>query len=225
MPQSYTFVQTWAEGVEDDRRSLIYRVTVAFMGDVLPPTKSPLDTSLADPLSELTRKERRHLLSISLAAILIAKAGLVPTEISALGIKLTPANKSAFLILITAVTMYYLIAFLVYAGRDLIVWGHAATGAAFDSAIEYLSEDSKQERHQIETRIEEDEEYRKTYVAETEELHRMVRLLRGWIPFRRTQIYSQIIVWAVLVFEFIVPVAVACYAIVAIFRAARAASG
>jgi len=50
-------------------------------------------------------------------------------------------------------------------------------------------------------------------------------LLRGWIPFRRTQIYSQIIVWAVLVFEFIVPVAVACYAIVAIFRAARAASG
>src|SRR5262249_7973518 len=184
--------------------------------------KTPLELSLTDPLRDLTRKERRNLLIVSLGAILIAKAGLVPTEISALGIKLTSANKSAFLYVLAAVNIYYLLQFFVYASRDLVTWNVTMWSTAIDSATEYLSEESKKVRAEIERRVKEDEEFRKWHVVYEQELERVARsVIPFMLPGTGRRRFRHITIWAVSIFDFVLPVAVAAYAIAVAVRAAQ----
>jgi hypothetical protein len=82
--------------------------------------------SLRDPLSEVTRKERRTLLGTSVVAIAIAETDLVPTEISTLGIKFSATEQTALLGVLTAVVGYFVGAFLLYAVTDFIAWRWAA---------------------------------------------------------------------------------------------------
>lgn len=77
---------------------------------------------LRDPLSGVSRRERRSLLALSTIAVLIAHAGLIPNQISALGIELTSLNRSAFLMLFAAVVIYFLVAFAIYGFSDFLVW-------------------------------------------------------------------------------------------------------
>lgn len=79
---------------------------------------------LGDPLSDVTRRERRNLLAASTIAVLTAHAGLIPKQISALGIELTSGNQSDFLILLAAVVIYFLVAFGVYGFADFLLWRH-----------------------------------------------------------------------------------------------------
>src|SRR5262249_23272936 len=79
---------------------------------------SPIEVRLRDPLSDVTRKERRNLLITSVVAAGIVHTGLVPQEITALGIKLSMAHQSAFLKLLAAAVGYFLAAFLIYAVSD-----------------------------------------------------------------------------------------------------------
>jgi hypothetical protein len=79
---------------------------------------------LGDPLSIVSRRERRNLLASSTIAILIAYTGLIPTRISALGVELTPLGQSAFLIVLSAVVIYFLAAFVVYGFSDFLLWRH-----------------------------------------------------------------------------------------------------
>jgi hypothetical protein len=51
------------------------------MSDVKPPS----EVRIQDPLSDVTRAERKTLLGLSAVGIVIAKSGLVPSKISALG--------------------------------------------------------------------------------------------------------------------------------------------
>jgi hypothetical protein len=62
---------------------------------------------LVDPLTEITRKERRALVAASAAGILVASAGIVPSEIAALGIKFDPPAQDAFLLLLIGVIVYF----------------------------------------------------------------------------------------------------------------------
>jgi hypothetical protein len=48
---------------------------------------SPEQIRLRDPLAEVTRRERRLLLGASIIGLTVAKTGLVPTKISALGVE------------------------------------------------------------------------------------------------------------------------------------------
>jgi hypothetical protein len=77
---------------------------------------------LSGPLEETTRKERRFLLGVSLIAFTSVKAGLMPTEISALGIKCSQMNADWFLFILGLVVLYFWIAFLVYGICDGILW-------------------------------------------------------------------------------------------------------
>ncbi len=77
---------------------------------------------LADPLSPITRIERRNLLLASTAGILIAKAGLIPTQISALGITLSDPNQSTFIVVMALTVVYFLCAFVVYGVADFFIW-------------------------------------------------------------------------------------------------------
>jgi hypothetical protein len=73
---------------------------------------------LKDPLSQETRKERRSLLAVSAIGLIIAKAGLVPTRIAALGIEFSQTDRTTLLRSLALITVYFLVAFIFYALAD-----------------------------------------------------------------------------------------------------------
>jgi heme/copper-type cytochrome/quinol oxidase subunit 2 len=77
---------------------------------------------VSDPLSKVTRSERRVLLGVSALGIAIVKTGLVPSKIAALGIEFEQADKRALLIIMGVVILYFLIAFALYATSDYFAW-------------------------------------------------------------------------------------------------------
>jgi hypothetical protein len=81
------------------------------------PDISPHLKLLEDALTEETRKERRNLLIAATVGIAIVKAGLIPKKVSALGID-ADVDEKGLLWVLMGVTIYFLIAFLVYAYSD-----------------------------------------------------------------------------------------------------------
>lgn len=77
------------------------------------------DTRVLDPLSEVTRRERKALLLVSLMALAISVGGLVPSEIQALGITLSQAERDSILVLISLSILYLLAGFWIYTLADL----------------------------------------------------------------------------------------------------------
>lgn len=85
------------------------------------PEPSPTEF-LADPLSDISRRERRNLLFTSVTGILIAKTGLVPNRISALGVEFSAPAQDALVVLMAAVVLYFVFAFVIYGASDFLVW-------------------------------------------------------------------------------------------------------
>lgn len=77
---------------------------------------------LKDPLSELTRKERRNLLVVSAISIAMVKTGLIPTKIAAVGVEFSQTDRAILLKVLAAVILYFFIAFLLYALSDFLAW-------------------------------------------------------------------------------------------------------
>lgn len=90
---------------------------------------------LKDPLSQVTRNERRNLLGASAIGIVIVKTGLIPSKISALGIEFTQTDRRSLLLAIAAIVGYFLLAFLVYASSDLLAWRVSFQKALLDSLL------------------------------------------------------------------------------------------
>jgi len=82
---------------------------------------NPIDM-LSDPLSEVTRKERRNLIGSALTYIIVVKLELVPSKISALGIELSSPAQDTFLSIFALIVCYFLCAFGLYAISDVLVW-------------------------------------------------------------------------------------------------------
>lgn len=80
---------------------------------------------LVDPLSAVTRGERRMLLGLSMLGIFFVKAGVLPSKINALGIELTASDQKTFLFLVSVGILYFICAFFLYAISDFIVWKKA----------------------------------------------------------------------------------------------------
>ena len=70
---------------------------------------------VSDPLRDETRRVRKTLLVWCLAASAITLAKLFPSEITALGMKVTPTSHAVLLGLMAAIVVYHVIAFGVYA--------------------------------------------------------------------------------------------------------------
>jgi hypothetical protein len=85
-------------------------------------TPTTVEVMLGDPLSEVTRRERRMLLGVSVLSIFIAKTGLVPEKISALGVELAKTDQKAFLGIMVFVVLYFVTAFIVYGLTDFLAW-------------------------------------------------------------------------------------------------------
>lgn len=79
-------------------------------------------TVLSDPLSDISRRERRNLLIASSVAVLMGHAGLVPKKLSALDIEFSAPAQSTFLLLMAAIVAYFLLAFFTYALADFLIW-------------------------------------------------------------------------------------------------------
>src|SRR5437879_5080865 len=77
---------------------------------------------LRDPLTDVTRKERRLLLGVSMIGITIVTTGLLPKQIQALGITLEPKDQASLLLLLAAVVAYFWVAFAIYAIVDFSRW-------------------------------------------------------------------------------------------------------
>lgn len=84
--------------------------------------KTPGEVKLSNPLSEVARKERKFLLGSSILGIALVKAGFVPTKISALGIEFAKTDQNSLLSVLGIIILYFLIAFLIYAASDIIIW-------------------------------------------------------------------------------------------------------
>ncbi len=142
-----------------------------------------------DPLSEVTRKERRSLLAVSLVALVIVKVGLLPEEITALGIKFAANDKGGLIHILVLTISFYLIAFLIYALSDFITW-----------RLAFISELKNSFKESRETLIKES--------AILEEDLRVSILKNKWNSVSTpTSIIRAI-------FEFIIPIGVAIYSIV-----------
>ncbi len=80
------------------------------------------DSRLKDPLMPVTRETRHVLLIVCVVAFVVVKGGLLPEEITALGIKFTRANHEVIINVLIAVVAYYTLAFLIYAASDYTIW-------------------------------------------------------------------------------------------------------
>lgn len=80
----------------------------------------PFDALLKDPLSEVARKERRSLLGISIIAVLIGHTSLIPQKIESLGVTFEVSTQRTILRVLTAMVIYYTLAFVVYVAGDAL---------------------------------------------------------------------------------------------------------
>lgn len=98
---------------------------------------------LADPLSEVTRKERRMLLGVSMLGITLVYMGIIPKKITALGIEFAETNQQSLLTIYAIVVLYFVVAFLIYAITDFLSWRRAILeqSVAHDIAEQHLPED------------------------------------------------------------------------------------
>ncbi len=77
---------------------------------------------VSDPLRIETKRVRKTLLIWCLASAAITLAKLFPSEITALGMKVTPTSHAVLLGLMAAIVSYHLVAFIVYASADFTHW-------------------------------------------------------------------------------------------------------
>src|SRR6266851_5310284 len=84
------------------------------------PVRNPGEILIVDPLSEVTRKERRNLLIFSVLSYAIFKTGLIPTKITALGVEFSSTDQTALLRVLAGLVAYFLLTFVVYGGSDYL---------------------------------------------------------------------------------------------------------
>jgi hypothetical protein len=151
---------------------------------------SPVDY-LADPLSSISRTERRNLLIASAIGVLVAKAGLVPTRFSTLGLEFQEPEQRVLIWVVFATVIYFVLAFALYGVADFFIWRKRYQD--YLEGVEHLASTWTQEDQQAH-----------------DELRERVPDI-GWL-YR----WSQPAAIARILFEFGVPVIFACYAMISL---------
>jgi len=77
---------------------------------------------LRDPLTELTRATRKHLLLASVIGIIVVSTGLVPTKIDALGVEFSAGEQAGLRLALSGIICYFTVEFLLYAWTDVVRW-------------------------------------------------------------------------------------------------------
>ncbi len=111
------------------------------------------DWRVSDPLSEVTRKERRLLLAVSVLAFFMAKTGAIPSKISTLGIEFESSDQRFFLYVLVASVAYLTIVFIAYAMSDFIAWRKAILMHDIKDHEDFFDELRKQPGNSYETEL------------------------------------------------------------------------
>ncbi len=159
---------------------------------------TPRKVTLNDPLSMVTRRERKFLLVSSITGITIVKTGFIPTKISALGIEFAKTDQNSLLFVLGLIILYFLIAFLIYGTSDFLIWRLTYSSALQDAMINKWKSDVEK------TPVMEMSGYIAKYLS------------RGFLS-RVTLHLTQIVSWLRVVFEFILPIFLGIYAIIIIW--------
>ncbi len=155
---------------------------------------------MGDPLSEVARKERKFLLGSSILGITLVKAGFVPTKISALGVEFAKTDQNSLLSVLGIIVLYFLIAFLIYATSDFVVWQRSFSRALKDSMLNKWK--SEAEKDPI-----------------MEMSHYIEDFLRRRFPYHLILGLSSPISLLRAIFEFLLPLIVGIYAIIIVWSA------
>lgn len=81
-----------------------------------------VDIRIQNALAPETQFSRKALLTAAFIGVAVAKVGIVPTKISALGLEFEKIQQKGFVLLIAILSAYFLIQFFVYAMSDFLVW-------------------------------------------------------------------------------------------------------
>ncbi|HVF60811.1 MAG TPA: hypothetical protein VNJ70_13470 [Thermoanaerobaculia bacterium] len=100
---------------------------------------------VSDPLSEVTRRERKALLAVSAVGVAIVRTHLLPTKIVALGVDFSSTNQNALLNILALIIGYFVLAFLIYASSDFVAWRLGSFSLAYTSE----SEDYQRARQEV----------------------------------------------------------------------------
>lgn len=164
------------------------------------PDETVGEVRLRDPLSDVTRQERKYLLGISFIAITIVKAGIIPTKVPALGVEFGKTDQQSLLWAVGLITAYFLIAFVVYASSDFLVWR-----LAFRCAF----------RKHVQERLETSQKKDPTYSA--------VKNHEKWFFSRWFNkiilIFSRPVSFVRALFEFLFPILIGVYTIILVWTA------
>ena len=80
------------------------------------------DRQVTDPLSEVTRVDRRWLLVANVALAAMAYGGIVPSEINALGLKAAQLNRGVIFVIAWMTALYLFVSFALYVATDFKAW-------------------------------------------------------------------------------------------------------
>lgn len=149
------------------------------------------EVPLADPLSEVTRRERKYLLGISVIGLFVSYSGAIPTKIAALGIELTTSNQESFLVILALIIIYFLIAFCIYGVADFLIWRKAYQKLLENGATELLTWDESDQRRY-------------------DEIHEQIPRA-DWV-----YVWSKPTAYIRAAFEFLVPITFAIYAAIVV---------
>ncbi len=129
---------------------------------------------------------------------MIAKTGLLPTEISALGIKFDVADQKALLSVLAAVVVYFTVACSLYAVSDFLAWRLSLWRAFGEWAIRRAKQTDKEKKAESEALLD---------AGEAFNVRSVPRLLITPVSTLRTS------------FEFLVPLAFASYVVTVVLTA------
>ena len=163
---------------------------------------TPAEIAIRDPLSEVTRNERRFLLAVSIIAIALVRTGLVPSKISALGIEFSQTDQKSLLSVLALVTLYFVVAFSLYASSDFIAWR-----LAFRAAVKDWVAQSKKHEHE------------RALVRDRPDRHPLDDYYQRFLARSRiVSFFSRPASFLRAVFEFLLPIIVGIYATILLWR-------
>jgi len=79
-------------------------------------------SQIRDPLSDVTRRQRKGLLLASLLSYVIVKLGIKPDRITAIGFEFDIEHINSLSTVLALVVGYFLVTFISYAASDFIDW-------------------------------------------------------------------------------------------------------
>ena len=162
------------------------------------------EIALRDPLGDVTRKERRLLMGISMIGIALVKTGLLPEKISTLGIEFSQTNQKSLLVVFSFVTIYFLVAFTIYAAADFIAWR-----SVFYAALREARSKEQEQRN-----LTDPNDAILGKPLDCIDRHFEQQMLRG----RFLLLFKQPVMFIRAIFEFILPIVVGLCAIVLLWR-------